>query len=205
MHPLDDLNCLYWLIKIGDLKFGEFKGTDRFGNKYFEVKSSNNLTVNSSFVKDRYCFRHYARTSWIIYKNLDLPYGQHRWVEYSNIHDYDASMIPPEWVELSLLFDLLIIFSLYDMGTSFPFLCKLTSTEHPPLMWFTSNYSFVLYLDTDDYCNPWLFQMARMDASCLWRNAWWGYREARDDSGHQQFQCDLWDARRPSKCSTEWG
>ena len=31
------------------------------------------------------------------YENLELPYGQHRWVEYSNIHDYDASMIQPEW------------------------------------------------------------------------------------------------------------
>ena len=52
------------LYLIGDLKFGQFKGQDDFGNKYFE--------------------------------NLELPYGQHRWVEYSNIHNYDASMIPPE-------------------------------------------------------------------------------------------------------------
>ena len=53
------------LYLIGDLKFGDLKGTDKHGNKYYE--------------------------------NLDLPFGQHRWVEYSNIHNYDASMIPPEW------------------------------------------------------------------------------------------------------------
>jgi len=23
--------------------------------------------------------------------------GQHRWVEYKDIHNFDASMIPPEW------------------------------------------------------------------------------------------------------------
>lgn len=27
----------------------------------------------------------------------DLPYGQHRWVEYANIHDPDPTMIAPEW------------------------------------------------------------------------------------------------------------
>ena len=53
------------LYTVGDLKFGELKGTDRFGNKYYE--------------------------------DLDLPFGQHRWVEYSNIHNYDATMIQPEW------------------------------------------------------------------------------------------------------------
>ena len=47
------------------MKFGELKGTDKFGNKYYE--------------------------------DLDLPFGQHRWVEYSNIHDPDATMIQPEW------------------------------------------------------------------------------------------------------------
>jgi NADH:ubiquinone oxidoreductase subunit len=31
------------------------------------------------------------------YEDLDLPFGQHRWVEYSNIHDFDATMIQPEW------------------------------------------------------------------------------------------------------------
>ena len=36
------------LYTIGDLKFGELKGTDKFGNKYYE--------------------------------DLDLPFGQHRWV-----------------------------------------------------------------------------------------------------------------------------
>jgi len=31
------------------------------------------------------------------YENVDLPYGQHRWVEYANIHNPDATMIQPEW------------------------------------------------------------------------------------------------------------
>lgn len=31
------------------------------------------------------------------YEDLDQPFGQHRWVEYSNIHDVDATMIQPEW------------------------------------------------------------------------------------------------------------
>ncbi len=32
------------------------------------------------------------------YENLvDYPYGQHRWVEYKDIHNYDASQISPEW------------------------------------------------------------------------------------------------------------
>mmetsp|Transcript_18964 Transcript_18964/g.19084 ORF Transcript_18964/g.19084 Transcript_18964/m.19084 type:complete len:186 (+) Transcript_18964:98-655(+) len=53
------------LYTIGDLKFGELKGSDKFGNKYYE--------------------------------NIELPYGQHRWVEFSNIHDPDATMIQPEW------------------------------------------------------------------------------------------------------------
>lgn len=30
-------------------------------------------------------------------QNLDYPFGQHRWVEYANIHNYDASMIHPDW------------------------------------------------------------------------------------------------------------
>lgn len=53
------------LYTIGDLKFGQLKGTDQYGNKYYE--------------------------------DLDLPYGQHRWVEYANIHDPDSAMIQPEW------------------------------------------------------------------------------------------------------------
>jgi NADH:ubiquinone oxidoreductase subunit len=53
------------LYTVGDIKFGVLKGTDNFGNKYYE--------------------------------NVDLPFGQHRWVEYSNLHDPDASMIQPEW------------------------------------------------------------------------------------------------------------
>jgi NADH:ubiquinone oxidoreductase subunit len=53
------------LYVIGDIKFGELKGTDRFGNKYYE--------------------------------DLELPYGQHRWIEYADIHNPDATMIQPEW------------------------------------------------------------------------------------------------------------
>ena len=56
---------LMQLYTIGDLKFGELKGTDEYGNKYYE--------------------------------NLDLPYGQHRWVEYANVHNPDASAITPAW------------------------------------------------------------------------------------------------------------
>jgi hypothetical protein len=32
----------------------------------------------------------------LISKNLELPFGQHRWIEYKNIHDFDATMIQPE-------------------------------------------------------------------------------------------------------------
>ena len=53
------------LYTIGDIKFGELKGTDKFGNKYYE--------------------------------DLEMPYGQHRWVEYADIHNPDATMIQPEW------------------------------------------------------------------------------------------------------------
>lgn len=53
------------LYTIGDLKFGTLKGTDRFGNMYYE--------------------------------DLEQPFGQHRWVEYKNIHNPDATMIQPEW------------------------------------------------------------------------------------------------------------
>jgi len=32
------------------------------------------------------------------YENrVDYPFGQHRWVEPADIHNYDASQIPPEW------------------------------------------------------------------------------------------------------------
>lgn len=31
------------------------------------------------------------------YENLDYPHGQHRWVEFKDIHNPDASTIPPEW------------------------------------------------------------------------------------------------------------
>jgi hypothetical protein len=53
-------------MQIGDLKFGQLKGVDSFGNKYYE--------------------------------DLDQPYGQHRWVEYSDIHNPDPTMIQPELV-----------------------------------------------------------------------------------------------------------
>lgn len=56
---------LLQLYTIGDLKFGELKGEDEFGNKYYE--------------------------------DLEQPYGQHRWVEYANSHDPDATMITPAW------------------------------------------------------------------------------------------------------------
>jgi NADH:ubiquinone oxidoreductase subunit len=32
-----------------------------------------------------------------IFQNLDLPFGQHRWVEYANIHNPDPTQIAPEW------------------------------------------------------------------------------------------------------------
>ncbi len=28
---------------------------------------------------------------------VDYPYGQHRWVEYADIHNYDPTSIPPAW------------------------------------------------------------------------------------------------------------
>ncbi|CAM9189547.1 unnamed protein product, partial [Ectocarpus fasciculatus] len=31
------------------------------------------------------------------YENLEYPFGQHRWVEYSNIHNPDPTMIHPDW------------------------------------------------------------------------------------------------------------
>jgi NADH:ubiquinone oxidoreductase subunit len=31
------------------------------------------------------------------YEDRTLPYGQHRWVEYTNIHNPDTTMIQPEW------------------------------------------------------------------------------------------------------------
>lgn len=31
------------------------------------------------------------------FENMDYPHGQHRWVEYKDIHNLDASSIPPEW------------------------------------------------------------------------------------------------------------
>lgn len=60
-----------WLMKMmqfkGIIKHGELKGIDKIGNKYYEDLSG------------------YS------------PYGQHRWVEYVDDWNYDASMVPPEW------------------------------------------------------------------------------------------------------------
>ncbi|KAF9647043.1 NDUFA12-domain-containing protein [Thelephora ganbajun] len=52
---------------IGDAKYGVLKGTDQFGNKYFE-----NLDPED-----------------------EVP-GRHRWVDYAQ-HEYHASQVPPEW------------------------------------------------------------------------------------------------------------
>ncbi|GAB5036121.1 nadh dehydrogenase ubiquinone 1 alpha subcomplex subunit 12 [Nannochloropsis oceanica] len=53
------------MYSMGEVKFGELKGEDVNGNKYFE--------------------------------NLEYPFGQHRWVEYKDIHNYEPSSIAPEW------------------------------------------------------------------------------------------------------------
>jgi len=52
---------------IGDAKYGALKGTDHFGNRYFE-----NLNPED-----------------------EIP-GRHRWVDFAQ-HDYHASQVPPEW------------------------------------------------------------------------------------------------------------
>ncbi|CAM9927361.1 unnamed protein product [Ascophyllum nodosum] len=31
------------------------------------------------------------------YENKDYPYGQHRWVEYADIHNYDSSTVTAAW------------------------------------------------------------------------------------------------------------
>ena len=31
------------------------------------------------------------------YEDLDLPYGQHRWVEFADIHNPDPVLITPDW------------------------------------------------------------------------------------------------------------
>jgi NADH:ubiquinone oxidoreductase subunit len=37
-------------MKIGDLKFGELKGTDGFGNKYYEASDKNSwILVSTNF------------------------------------------------------------------------------------------------------------------------------------------------------------
>lgn len=33
----------------------------------------------------------------VLSQNIELPFGQHRWVEYADIHDPDPTFIPPEW------------------------------------------------------------------------------------------------------------
>jgi NADH:ubiquinone oxidoreductase subunit len=56
---------LQQMYLIGDIRFGDLKGTDKWGNKYYE--------------------------------DITQPYGQHRWIEYADIHNPDAAMIQPEW------------------------------------------------------------------------------------------------------------
>lgn len=53
------------MYTVGDVKFGDLKGQDAHGNKYYE--------------------------------NTDYPYGQHRWVEYADIHNYDSSSVTADW------------------------------------------------------------------------------------------------------------
>lgn len=31
------------------------------------------------------------------FENMDYPHGQHRWVEFKDIHNPDVSTVPPEW------------------------------------------------------------------------------------------------------------
>ncbi|KAI5083510.1 hypothetical protein GOP47_0003253 [Adiantum capillus-veneris] len=31
------------------------------------------------------------------YEKLNAQYGRHRWVEYADLNNYDASTVPPEW------------------------------------------------------------------------------------------------------------
>jgi NADH:ubiquinone oxidoreductase subunit len=99
------------LYTIGDLKFGELKGTDSFGNKYYE--------------------------------DQDLPFGQHRWVEYADIHNPDATMIQPEWHgwmhhmfdetpdEMKLEFEVLGSALASDADATFPHHVNLETLEKP--------------------------------------------------------------------------
>jgi hypothetical protein len=31
------------------------------------------------------------------FENLEYLYGQHRWVEYQDIHNFEPTSVPPEW------------------------------------------------------------------------------------------------------------
>lgn len=31
------------------------------------------------------------------FENLEYPFGQHRWIEYKDIHNYEPTSVPPEW------------------------------------------------------------------------------------------------------------
>jgi NADH:ubiquinone oxidoreductase subunit len=31
------------------------------------------------------------------FENLEYPFGQHRWIEYKEIHNMEPTSIPPEW------------------------------------------------------------------------------------------------------------
>ena len=62
-------------------------------------KDLTSLAINIMWCAIEYFTLSAIYKRYIIYgtnQDLDLPYGQHRWVEYANIHNYDASMIQPE-------------------------------------------------------------------------------------------------------------
>merc|ERR1719502_1848885 len=40
--------------------------------------------------EDKFGNKYYENTK-------DYPFGQHRWVEFKDIHNFDATMIPPSW------------------------------------------------------------------------------------------------------------
>jgi len=58
-------HTLMQLYTFGDIRWGNLKGTDKFGNKFYE--------------------------------DPNAPWGQHRYVEYADIHNYDPTMIQPDW------------------------------------------------------------------------------------------------------------
>ena len=85
------------------MKFGVFKGADAMGNKYYEVRGEQGVlwcavlgyaACPCSFLPaSLVCLS--CSLSCSLWQDLDLPYGQHRWVEYKDIHNFDASMVQP--------------------------------------------------------------------------------------------------------------